>query len=292
MRKNFLTSQLAKIIHLSLRAIVKQSSFFYFSGLPRFARNDGKTTSLITTTNHKAKGFTLVELAIVIVIIGALLGGVLQGQELIKQAKTRGIIKEYEELYTAYNMYFTKYNAIPGDHSKAISMLGASYEGNGDRKVNIADENIYAFHHLSKAKLIRGQFDGIIPSGNLANLGINIPRSDYEASNGFWIYYRQGSPYYQKYQDINILWYGSNRLDVTRLYNGAVASIVANNIDRKIDDGKADSGLLIFGNNVDNLGNLMNCTTPWANIYSTTTGTPNFNIDTPECILIFLLPQY
>lgn len=66
------------------------------------------------------KGFTLVELAIVLIIIGLLVGGVLQGQELIKQAQIRNILSSIREYDTAVNTFRAKYNnALPGDLTQA-----------------------------------------------------------------------------------------------------------------------------------------------------------------------------
>ncbi len=71
-------------------------------------------------SNNKS-GFTLVELAIVLVIIGLLVGGVLQGQELIKQAQIRSTITELSQFDTAVNTFRAKYRQIPGDISKAAA---------------------------------------------------------------------------------------------------------------------------------------------------------------------------
>lgn len=79
------------------------------------------------------KAFTLVELAIVIIIIGLLLAGVMAGQELIKQAKIRGFIKKITQVNGAINTFYSKYNYIPGDLPNRYSMqfFGLS-GGNGD----------------------------------------------------------------------------------------------------------------------------------------------------------------
>ena len=63
------------------------------------------------------KGFTLVELAIVLVIIGLLVGGVLAGQDLIKSAKLQKGVKQITELNTATNTFQTKYGQLPGDYT-------------------------------------------------------------------------------------------------------------------------------------------------------------------------------
>jgi len=63
----------------------------------------------------KNKGFTLIELSIVLVIIGLLTGGVLVGRELIKAAQLRSFIKQYANFETAVMTFRGKYNGIPGD---------------------------------------------------------------------------------------------------------------------------------------------------------------------------------
>ncbi len=68
------------------------------------------------------KGFTLVELAIVLVIIGLLVGGVLQGQELIKQAQVRNVMATLSQYDAAVNTFKAKYaNQIPGDMANAAN---------------------------------------------------------------------------------------------------------------------------------------------------------------------------
>jgi len=65
----------------------------------------------------RQSGFTLVEIAIVLVIVGLLLGGVLKGQEMIENAKTKSIVNDMTAIQAAYNGYIDRYKAIPGDEA-------------------------------------------------------------------------------------------------------------------------------------------------------------------------------
>jgi prepilin-type N-terminal cleavage/methylation domain-containing protein len=69
--------------------------------------------------NKPQKGFTLVEIAIVLVIIGLLLGGILKGQEMITQAKIKNVVADFSGVSAAYYGYQDRYRAIPGDDPRA-----------------------------------------------------------------------------------------------------------------------------------------------------------------------------
>jgi len=82
------------------------------------------------------KGFTLVEIAIVLVIIGLLLGGILKGQEMITQAKIKNIVADFSGISAAYHGYQDRYRAIPGDDPGAAARwitptAATSGDGNG-----------------------------------------------------------------------------------------------------------------------------------------------------------------
>ncbi len=82
----------------------------------------------------KQSGFTLVEIAIVLVIIGLLLGGVLKGQEMIDTSKMKGLSNDMKAVQTAYQSYLDRYKAVPGDDLTATSRfaIGAFTTNNGD----------------------------------------------------------------------------------------------------------------------------------------------------------------
>ena len=72
------------------------------------------------------RGFTLVEIAIVLVIIGLLLGGILKGQEMIVQAKIKNAMADFSGISAAYHGYQDRYRAIPGDDANAASRWAAN----------------------------------------------------------------------------------------------------------------------------------------------------------------------
>jgi prepilin-type N-terminal cleavage/methylation domain-containing protein len=79
------------------------------------------------------QGFTLVEIAIVLVIIGLLLGGILKGQEMITQAKIKNAITDFSGVSAAYFGYQDRYRATPGDDNQATRWGAAVISGDGNR---------------------------------------------------------------------------------------------------------------------------------------------------------------
>ncbi len=72
---------------------------------------------------RNANGFTLIEIAIVLVIIGLLLGGVLKGQELITGARVRNLISQQDGIKAAFFGFQDRYRALPGDYAAASTNI-------------------------------------------------------------------------------------------------------------------------------------------------------------------------
>ncbi len=80
----------------------------------------------------RQSGFTLVEIAIVLVIIGLLLGGILKGQEMITQAKIKNVVNDFNGITAAVNSYQDRYRALPGDDLNASGRWAGSTSGDGN----------------------------------------------------------------------------------------------------------------------------------------------------------------
>lgn len=112
-------------------------------------------------------GFTLVEIAIVLVIIGLLLGGILKGQELVTQARIKNIANDLNGVTAAVYSYQDRYRNLPGDDATACGRWGASQRGNGNGSLETsnaalcgtgtaAPENQVFWQHLRLSGLISG----------------------------------------------------------------------------------------------------------------------------------------
>ena len=107
------------------------------------------------------------EIAIVLVIIGLLLGGVLKGQELINNAQVRNLADSTSGIQTAYFGFIDRYRRVPGDWNRtsANNAIGGTVNsggnGNGrlDNSANWNEPNA-VWEHLSKAGFINGSYDG------------------------------------------------------------------------------------------------------------------------------------
>ncbi len=196
---------------------------------------------------NKNKGFTLIELAIVLVVIGLIAGAIMSGKSLIKSAEIRRAITKMNDVKAAFSIFEWKYEALPGDMPNATDYWANTSNGNGDRTYRRAgsdndsfvdDEGGYLWHHLGLAGVIGREF--------------NRPNS-----SGITYTYNTMSP--EIFPQTVIV--GQNRIDKEHNRYGtrnnylqvaqwsgiyvrcaAIDTFGARAIDKKIDDGVASSG--------------------------------------------------
>ena len=99
----------------------------------------------------KNSGFTLIEIAIVLVIIGLLLGGVLKGQEMMTNAKIKRVSNDFNGISAAVFSYLDRYSFLPGDDLNAKSRWGdGASDGDGNGLVDDAEQaDVWGHLHLS-----------------------------------------------------------------------------------------------------------------------------------------------
>lgn len=183
-------------------------------------------------------GFTLVEMAIVLVIIGLLLGGILKGQELITSARVRNIADQNSGVQAAYYGFIDRYRQVPGDWGQANAtqaIPGVTTGGNANGRLDDSGsgdwvEALALWEHLSKSGFIQGNFTGGSAQPN-QNDTDKAPRN---AFNGFLMLYRSDD-----YYDAGT---ATEKLNLV-LGAGIPVNVLAE-LDRKIDDGLPQTGVL------------------------------------------------
>jgi prepilin-type N-terminal cleavage/methylation domain-containing protein len=266
----------------------------------------------------KHYGFTLVELAIVLVIIALLVAGIMAGQSMIHNAELQSIVTDVERFKKAALLFRDKYKELPGDISTAEAIWGSdncatftsdvipkitTCNGNGDGFITnnqvsplggnntpYTYEKLRLWQHLANAKLIEGVYNGR-PSTTTGQqqAGMTAPASRL-IPNTFDFFYAYpvtavtAGIYRANYQHIIV--YGGPAGGATTVttptYKAALTTSDAFGLDEKIDDGYPGKGYVL--SYTSGLAAAANCAT------TTTESTAAYKTSTAgiQCPLIFI----
>ncbi len=274
------------------------------------SRNSMLRHSMIGYSNHESRitnyesqyAFSLVELSVVLVVIGLIVGGIAVGQSLIKAAEIRSVQRDLQRFQSATHTFYDRYTAMPGDMANATAYWGAAdggdglgadctavasttattCNGNGDNKVGDSAGYYYEifrfWQHLANAQMVEGVYSGVTGSGSSRHcvLGTNCPKSRVTGT-GFSVQYYASTDasFLGSIKGHLLLYGGSNSTSVTN--SAALIPEDAWSIDTKIDDG------------YPGFGNLQQYTN--ATLANCVTNTRAFQLDikTKSCAFIYNL---
>jgi prepilin-type N-terminal cleavage/methylation domain-containing protein len=202
---------------------------------------------------RQRRGFTLVEMAIVLVIVGLLIGGILAAQGMISNVRNRKAISQIQQYLIVITQFQDRFSSLPGDMPNAVTVFGAgTSNGNGDGHIDFngiqwGNEAHRAWQQLNLAGMLEHSY-----------LGTPAPVSPaYYGWNDWWVPdvtepagAHTNSLYYLNYQDGtdatlfnikgNFIGYAGRYLVPYAFTSVSAKDALA--IDAKIDDGKPDTG--------------------------------------------------
>lgn len=230
--------------------------------------------------HSRTAGYSLLEMAIVLLIIALLAVTLVISRSLLQQATRRAVAAEMDKFVKSTHMFVDRYGQMPGDFSSAVTNWGAdagcpgtafntipkvaTCNGDGNGTVGTYNgttfSNTYewyrAWQHMANAGLIDGQYAGV--GGNVASeqlLGNSIPASRY-TGGGYTLLFRYNSalgPEDFAWRGMHVLEFGA--VDSACNGGGSTASCITHGalltpqealeIDEKIDDGRPGTGIIL-----------------------------------------------
>jgi len=202
--------------------------------------------------SRKQSGFTLVEIAIVLVVIGLLLGGILKGQQLINSARVRNLADQNSGVQAAYYGFVDRFRNLPGDMlcTAAVTAVGAAVSpdncttvvggtagsGGGNGRIDTIPEAGAVWAHLSVAGFLTGTYTGITADAATYLGGVSTGQVPPNAFQGPIMLAH--TPDYLE---------GVARGTITRLaysFGGNIPVPLLRDLDQKLDNGTAGTGVL------------------------------------------------
>ncbi|MES2983882.1 MAG: prepilin-type N-terminal cleavage/methylation domain-containing protein [Pseudomonadota bacterium] len=194
--------------------------------------------------------FTLVEIAVVLSIIGLLVGAVIGGVKLVRQSEIQTIIGDSTKYYNAFVQFKQQYGGYPGDIVDARDFFGTTANGvtvnNGDNNNTVTGAEAYqAWLQLVLAKLVNGNFTGAasgggavpgtnVPKGRINTSGWSFENNTASAGNSIWYAQDLG----------NMLSFGGT-VPAATTQGPVITTLEAAQVDAKMDDGLPATGRVV-----------------------------------------------
>lgn len=190
-------------------------------------------------SGRRQQGFTLIEIAIVLVIIGLLLGGILKGQQLITNARVRALADQNASIQAAWYGFLDSYRKVPGDMSaeEAGRVIGGGtvgVGGNGNGRLDAVGGSEWTepnavWAHLAGAGFING---GYVGADSAPSQERHAPRNVF----GGYLVLGQSDDYFDAS--------GTAPERLNLVIGRGVPVGVLRELDAKVDDGLPGSGQL------------------------------------------------
>lgn len=255
--------------------------------------------------HSSSRGFTILELSIILVVLGLLTGSIMLAQSFVRASELRAVSAEYQRYSTSINAFFGKYGGLPGDLPDATQYWGVNgntttcrsnvsttqltCDGNGDGLIDTVDasvtmhERFSAWKHLANAGMVEGDFTGVGGPDGARDfaMGVNSPPSKF-ARAGWMFAYRHPA-------GVDVNWFATQGGNFLQF--GGETGTVANwgpvltpeeawKVDDKVDDGRPGTGQVISLNGTNTL-------TPGCTTGTTSSASYLVTTESPACILVF-----
>ncbi|SRR6266545_2553918 len=261
-------------------------------------------------------GFSLLEVAISLVLIALLVGGTLTGRNLLRAAELRSIMEGVERYRSATENFREKYDGLPGDLTDAVALWGAAHanpatckvtigtgtqtcNGDGDGRIKadspLSNEIFRYWQQLANAGFIVGKYTGVAGdfNGNFVNdmeatPGVNVPAGKMDGT-GFTVLYATQTwiddpGWFDGDYIGNMFLFGRSDAGEGDSQGGVTDEPVITpaemlSIDAKFDDGRPGTGRVMTYNS-NWISNCVTSDDPLTARYNT-------SIDEPTCMLLF-----
>lgn len=246
----------------------------------------------------RIRGFTLIELSIVLIIISLIVGGIVGGQSLLHSARVNKLAKQANSYITSINAFKLQYDSLPGDITNATDYWPSCIDsgvntcnGNGDNNMGSGGITSYegarAWQHMSLAEILPNNFSGSQDGGNAWNY------TSFEVLQSTIPIGALNSCYTISYSRLSNEANGrlGNRIMISGIQNifsnptpwgYLLLPKEAKSLDRKFDDGNADSGNITSSNGAGTSGIATGCL-----IGGGQNGSYDLSTTTEDCVMFF-----